>query len=207
MAKITIHRALAELKLIDARTQKAIQELVPQGLYQKSGGKVGVSTQDEFKKSAEVKYQSVIDLITRKAKIKTAIVASNAITEVKIGEKVLTVADAITAKDLNKSKQILIDHLKDQQRSALSSLNKNNEVVEKNIQSMLEANMGKDNVKSNGNEVKEIRSSFLEATQWQLFDPLELTKKIEGLEKELLDFQTEVDATLSESNAINFIEI
>lgn len=207
MTKLTIHRALAELKLIDARTQKAIQELVPQGLYQKSGGKVGVSTQDEFKVSAEKKYQSITDLISRKATIKTAIVASNATTQVKIGEKEMSVADAITAKDLNKSKQALIDHLKAQQRNALAVLNKNNEVVEKNIQSMLEANMGKDNVKSDGAEVAGLRKSFLEATQWQLFDPLELTKKIEGLEKELSDFQTEVDACLSESNAINFIEV
>ena len=128
MAKLTIHRALAELKLIDARTQKAISELVPQGIHQKVEGKIGVLTQGEFKETAKAKYQSVIDLIDRKAKIKTAIVASNASTTVKVGEKMMTVADAITAKDLNKSKQILIDHLKAQQRGTLSLLNKNNEI-------------------------------------------------------------------------------
>lgn len=207
MTRLTIHRALAELKLIDSRIQKAISELVPQGIHQKTEGKIGVYTQDEFKETAKAKYQSVLDLINRKAKIKTAIVASNASTEVKVGERVMTVADAITAKDLNKSKQILIDHLRAQQRGTLSLLNKNNEVVDKNIQSLLEANLGKDSVKAGKEDIEAIRKPFMEASQWNLFDPLGLVEKIEGLEKDLLDFQTEVDAVLSESNAITFIEI
>lgn len=207
MTKLTIHRALAELKLIDSRTQKVIQELVPQGIHQKAEGKVGVLTQDEFKVAAKSKYQSALDLIDRKAKIKTAIVASNATTEVKIGDRIMTVADAITAKDLNKSKQILIDHLKAQQKITLAALNKHNEVVEKNIQALLEANLGKDSVKAGKDDIEAIRKPFMEASQWNLFDPLELTKRIEGLEKDLSDFQTEVDAVLSESNAVTFIEI
>lgn len=207
MTRLTIHRALAELKLIDSRIQKAISELIPQGIHQKAEGKIGVYTQGEFKETAKAKYQSVLDLINRKAKIKTAIVASNASTEVKIGERVMTVADAITAKDLNKSKQILIDHLRAQQRGTLSLLNKNNEVVDKNIQSLLEANLGKDSVKAGKEDIEAIRKPFMEASQWNLFDPLGLVEKIEGLEKDLLDFQTEVDAVLSESNAVTFIEI
>lgn len=207
MTKITIHRALAELKLIDSRTLKATQELVPQGIHQKTDGKIGTSTQAEFKTAAEGKYQSVIDLINRKAKIKTAIVASNASTEVKVGEKTMTVADAITAKDLNKSKQTLVDHLKSQQRSALALLNKSNEVVDKNIQALLEANLGKDSVKAGKDDIEAIRKPFLDASQWNLFDPLGLQKKIEELEKDLSDFNTEVDAVLSESNAVTFIEI
>lgn len=208
MEKITIHRALAELKLIDSKTVKAIQEIVPVGIYQKGNGKVnGVSAQEDFKKSAESKYQSVTDLIARKIKIKAAIVASNGSTSVTIGNQTMTVADAITAKELNKVKQVFIDSLKAQQKNVLANLNRNNDVVNNNIQVILEKSFGKDNVKAGKDDIEAIRKPFMDANEWLLFDPLSLSEKISSLDSELEEFQSEVDSVLSESNAVTFIEI
>jgi hypothetical protein len=47
----------------------------------------------------------------------------------------------------------------------------------------------------------------MESNEWHLSDPLNIVDKIDALEKEVSEFETEVDATLSEINAITFIEI
>jgi len=40
-----------------------------------------------------------------------------------------------------------------------------------------------------------------------LFDPLKVAEKVEAMEKEVGDFEMEVDAVLSEINAVTFIEV
>lgn len=69
MEKMTIHRALSELKLIDAKIEKQINELIPSGVYQKGKLVEGYITEADFEKSAKSKFDSVNDLIERKNKI------------------------------------------------------------------------------------------------------------------------------------------
>jgi len=80
--KMTIHRALSELKLIDSKIEKQINEIIAVGIYQKGKNINGYISPDEFKSSAKSKYDSVNDLIARKCNIKSAIVDSNSKTNV-----------------------------------------------------------------------------------------------------------------------------
>jgi hypothetical protein len=71
----------------------------------------------------------------------------------------------------------------------------------------LEAALGKDNVKAGKDDVEAIRKPYIEANEFHLFDPLKVEETVEKLEKEVSEFEAEVDAVLSEANAVTFIEI
>lgn len=207
MEKMTIHRALSELKLIDAKIEKQIQEVMPSGVYQKGKLVEGYITEADFEKNAKSKFDSVTDLIARKTQIKSAIVDANGKTQVTVAEKQMTIADAINFKTVVKFKKKLIDTLKAKHRQAVGALNKNNELVNANVQRILEATFGKENVKVGKEDVEAVRKPYLEANEFHLFDPLKVDETVEKMEKEIGEFEAEVDAVLSEINAVTFIEL
>lgn len=204
--KMTLHRALAELKLLDARIEKQISELIPVGIRQKDKS-IGHVTPTDFSSAAKAKAESINDLITRKTLIKTAIVAANAVTTLKIGEKEMTIADAINQKNVMGLKKTYVNHLKLQYRATVAALNKNNEKVEENLQKILEATFGKDSTKVNPEDMAAVKKPYMDMNQYELYDPLNIVANIESLEKEIASFEMEVDAALSETNAITLIEV
>lgn len=205
--KMTIHRALSELKLIDAKIEKQILEIVPIAIFKKDQLIMGHLSKEEFTTAAQSKYQSVNDLIERKNIIKSAIVKANGETKLKLGEKEMSIADAINFKAIIKFKKQLIDRMKHFKQAAVADLNKNNDVVEQNVQKLLEYTFGKENVKADPKDLESVRKPYMEANQLHLFDPLKIADKVEVMEKEVFEFEAEVDAVLSEINAVTFIEI
>ena len=205
--KMTIHRALAELKLIDAKIEKQIGEFVPTGTFQKGKLILGYVTEEDFKTNAKSKYDSVTDLIERKSKIKSAIVHANSVTKVEIAGKEMTISDAITQKSTILFKKKLINRMKSVLQISIGDLNKNNEIVESNVQKLLEYTFGNDNVKADAKEMDAVRKPYIESNQFHLADPLKIEKLIEILEKEVYEFEAEVDAVLSEINAVTFISL
>lgn len=206
MEKMTIHRALSELKLIDSKIDKQINELLPSGILQKGKLVDGYIQEAEFEKSAKSKYNSVNDLIDRKNKIKSAIVTANGITKVKVSDKEMTIADAINFKSVIKFKKKLIVTLKQRHLQAIGELNKHNEAVNANVQRILEATFGKENVKVGKEDVEAVRKPYMDANEFHLFDPLKVDATVELLETEVSQFEAEVDAVLSEINAVTIIE-
>lgn len=205
--KMTIHRGLAELKLIDAKIEKQIAEINPVSVYQKNKLILGYITEKDFVSNAQSKFDSITTLISRKTTIKAAIMKANGDTHVTIADKTMTITDAINFKSTIKFKKSFNTRLRQLHTSASSNLNKNNEIVEKNVQILLEQALGKDNVKTNKDDVDAIRSPYLAANTWYLFDPLSIIEKLDVMEKEISDFETEIDAVLSEINATTFIVI
>lgn len=205
--KMTIHRALAELKLIDSRIDKQTREIEAVSVNKKEGLIQGYATEDSFSKEAQSKYDSVISLISRKTAIKSAIVRANIVNKVIIGEKTMTVADAITEKGNVALKTALANRLKQNHNAAVGVLNKNNEIVQSNVEVLLQNAMGADRSKADSKDIEAIQKPYVDMNQFHLVDPLKVIEKIEAIEKEVEQFEAEVDAVLSEANAINFIEI
>ena len=56
---MTIHRALAELKLIDSRIDKSIDSINPSGVMQKDKLVNNFYKKDKFESDAKAKYQSI----------------------------------------------------------------------------------------------------------------------------------------------------
>jgi hypothetical protein len=206
MEKMTIHRGLAELKLIDAKIQKQIEQLVPSGWKQKDKKIFNFIDEDDFVKNAQSGYDAVLALIDRKNKIKCAIVRKNAETSVKVNDENMTIADAINFKTLVQFKKQLIVSMRQKHNKNLSDMEKANSTVDQNCQRVLEVTFGKDNVKVQSSDIEAVRKPFMEQNQFILVDPLKIVEKVDELEKAVMTFETEVDAVLSEINAITIIE-
>jgi len=205
--RMTIHRGLSELKLLDARITKTIQDLKPADIRQKDKLIGGGIAETDFVQDAKSKFQAIQDMIVRKNNIKCAIVEANSLTTVEVAGRKMTIADAINYKMLVQYQKLLIEAIRAGHRRAVADLNTRNTQVEQNLQRILETTFGKDNVKVGKDDIESIRKPFLEANAFQIVDPLEAEKTVERLEKEVGDFEAEVDAVLSEANAVTFIEI
>ena len=197
---------MSELKLIDAKIEKAIASINPTGIYQKDKLINGQVKEEDFRSDAQSYYDSALDLMKRKTAIKSAIVQSNGVAVVTVGGEVMTVADAINAKVIIKFKKNLITTLSARHRQVVAGMNNNNGLVQQNCQKLLEAALGKDAVKAGKDDVEAISKPYLAANEFHLFDPIKVEEKIKALEKEIGDFEADVDAVLSESNAVTFIE-
>ena len=204
--KLSIHRALAELKIIGDRIGTAIEEFTPTGIAQKDKPVNGKYDRKEFEESAKAKYQSIIDLITHRDKIKGAVVISNASTKVKIAGQEMTVAQAIDTKATIPFTEALIEKLRKTLLTSTSNMEKNNAQVDANALKLVEVSFGKDkDIKSE--DAQTIMKPFKESNEFSLIDPIKAEDKISELKKRITDFKMEVDAALSESNATTFIEI
>ena len=208
--KMTIHRALAELKLIDSRIEKAINVVEPTGLMQLGKPVNGFYKKEDFETEVKSKFQSVTDLINRKNAIKSAIVKANGITIVTIGEKKMTIADAINFKTVITVKKNLILQLIRKHNTVKAKFNAENEKINnvalENAKIMI-GKQGDDRVKPNDEDVKNIVEPFVKRNEFHLIDPLKVEELVEKLQNEVDEFEVEVDAVLSEINALTEIEI
>ena len=205
--KMTIHRALSELKLIDSKIDKKISRFSGATLANHKGETMMVvGTKDDWIKSNKEIFQSVQDLIKRKTKIKTAIVKSNAETEVTIADEIMTVADAITMKDFITSKQQLLDIMDRQDVTIRANANKHNSEVDIRAKEVAERAAGGEG--SNADNINKVAEMYKENNSVQVvyFDD-NFGQIKEELETSIIDFQSEVDAVLSESNATTEITI
>lgn len=207
---MTIHRALAELKLIDSRIAKGITLIDPVAIMQKDKLVNGHKTKEEFISDTKSKMQSSLDLIERKNNIKSAIVEANGKTIVTVGGAKMTIADAINFKNVIAVKKSLIESLTNKHRSVLTRFNiendKINTVALENAKIML-GKQGDDRVKPTDDDVNAIVGPFVKRNEYHLIDPLSVETLIETLQNEVDNFEVEVDAVLSEINAITKIEI
>jgi len=211
MEKMTVTRGLAELKLLDSRINKGVAN---SGYFidvvqkkTESGNKAlksGMSVID-FEKRALSSYQSILDLIDRRNKIKNAILQSNANTKVKIGEREYTVIEAIDQKNAIEYKQSLLSTMRNQFAMVLREVETAKSKVEQQVETMLSQNLGA-NKKTNENDYDMIAKPFIEANELKLVDPLKLQNKIDQFDKAIDEFKTEVDFVLSESNSRTEIE-
>ena len=206
--KISVTQGLVELKTLDSRIMKAIDNCSFIGAKKKSSDKVGHFKEENFVENVKADYQSVNDLITNRATLKSAIVQSNAITNVEIGGVTYTVAQAIERKSSIVYDKTLLVAMKQQYKKVTDQVFKENSKVDAQVENMLLTYLGKDTDKKlNENDLELITTPFREKNEWSLVDPLNLYEKIQELEKSITDFESEVDTQLSISNAVTFIEV
>lgn len=206
MEKMTIHRALTELKMLDKRLEKKISEFIPIGLAQKGKLVNGLHDRKEFEKNAKANYQSVLDLIERKAKIKKAVVSANSRTLVEIAGMTMSIADAIHMKETIAIKEHLRMSLESVYKKAQAEMERKNAKVDADAIDIAQAALKKDNVKIGDKDAVAITEPYREVNSYHLIDPIKIEKAIEDLGDQVDKFEAEVDAKLSEINAITEIE-
>jgi molybdenum cofactor biosynthesis enzyme MoaA len=206
MEKMTIHRALTELKTIDKRLDTLIKYSTWVKANKKSNLKIEGNDIESYKKELQGSFDKVIGLINRRNDIKTAVVKSNAVVMVTVADRTMTVAEAIERKVSIRYELELTEMMKHQFNLESGKVNKENELLPQRLESYLHSVTGtKDTTKSA--EVEALTKSFMAREEWELIDPLKLKNKYLTLEEVNSKFLAEVDSVLSESNAVNFIEI
>ena len=211
--KMTVHKALAELKVMDARINKAIGSGVYVIANKHSNEKINGMPVHEFKYTMKDSYQKVVDLINRRNAMKRAVVLSNAVTKVKVGDNEYTVAEAIEMKNHGMEfKKTFVNMITYQNNNAQNELNRNSgEAIEKRAEqyvlSVIQAQPKDAKMSVDSDAMKTLRKDYINNNTYDLIDPLNVTTIISEISNEIDDFNTEVDAALSVSNALTVIEI
>lgn len=204
MSSISIARALVELKTLDSRINKITD--CTQWIVYKTKNKNHNLSEDEYKKNTLSEYQSLSDLISRRDRLKNAIMKSNSMTEVEVGGNKMTVSQAIEYKIIIEYKQKLLQRLKYQRQQVVVDVETHKQKVQVKIDDNIKVICGKDS-KPDENVIKSVSDGITKGDPIEVFDPLGLDKVIQKLETEIEDFIANVDYVLSESNALTVITV
>ena len=206
---MTIHKGLAELKILDGRIKKEIQNGQYCAANKHSNDKINGIPIDDFKKSVRGAYDKVTDLINRRKAIKKAIVLSNAKTTVKIADVEYTVAEAIAMKNHGiEFESMLINAIEKQYHQAQAEVNRQNgNNLEERADQYVTAMYGQKEGKTNAADIDKVRKDFLEANSYEIVDPINVQDKVEALRQKIDAFMADVDSALSVSNALTKITI
>lgn len=208
MEKMNVHKALAELKIIDDRIVKAILEGTYCVTNKHSNEKIwGVPVKD-FEANIIAHHQKANDLINRANAIKRAVVLSNAVTKVTVAGKEYTVAEAISMKNHGiKYYESFLQELRRQYSTAKKEITlRNGDELETRANNYVATLLG-GKEKLNTEEANTMKETFIKAQSVELVDPIRILDKINELEDMIANFQAEVDSALSYSNAITEISI
>lgn len=206
--KMTIHKALAELKLLDGR----IRETIKNGCYcvanKHSSDKICGIPIEDYKKSMQGSYDKAVDLISRRNAIKRAVVLSNAQTKVEISGVEYTVAEAIDMKNHGIELDVLLkEKMRREYEEAQCEAVTQNESLDKRASDYVTGLYGGGDGKANQKDIEGAKEAFIKMNTYDLIDPLNVSAKIEALESKIAGFTTEVDAALSVNNALTEITV
>lgn len=212
MNVMSVTRALAELKRLDDRLNRMttdqsifVSVAVGQGDKQKV---LGVSdTVQNVVSQIQSNRDRVDSMIKLRAKIKSAVVASNAATKVKLGAREMTVAEAIELKKSIDVKRNMLATYRRQVIQANALVAKQNAALEAQIETNLATIYGNEKGKVDASMFEAIAKPQREQKEASLIDPIKINDLIKSLEEEISLVETELDFTLSESNAKTEIEI
>lgn len=209
---MTIHKALSELKTIDARIGKAIRDCKFAVVNKHSNEKIGGMTIDDYRREQENLFKSACDLINRRNAIKRAVMQSNAVAKVNINGVEYTVAEAIDMKNhgMDGRRELLRQMIVHLSAAETSIERYNGDELQNRADAYIKNLYGNqtDLSKLTG-EMRSDREKFIAQQTSEMVTPMgmDLRKTIKEFEDEINSFMVEVDAALSVSNATTTIEI
>lgn len=207
--KMNVHQALAELKTLDKRIEKAIEMRSWVVVNKHSNSKIGGLEIGEWVKDCRSDYEKVMALIRHRDAIKRAVVNSNAVTKVLIAGVEYTVAEAIDKKNHGTqflsamARRLTMDYAK----AEMAANRENDSRLEERADAYVRSLIGNTDMKGATDEVKRLRDEFIKAQTVDIIDPMDSRKEIARLEEDVSSFLTNVDAALSTSNATTEITV
>ena len=200
---MTVHKALAEIKILKDRIQSEIYNSIFVSCKKNSQSKISGMDVDEYEKIITGCYDKDVDLMSRLEALQRAVMLSNAVTKVKIkigeNEEERTVAEAINMKNNSMMfKRQMLDRMQQQLSQAQAKTNKENFVT---------GLFGQKEGKTSTDEVTKAKQQYIDLNTWALIDPINVQNKIRVLSDEISSFEAEVDSVLSTSNALTTVTI
>lgn len=207
--KMTVHKALAELKVIGDRITNAINNGIFVKANKHSNEKINGVSVEEFRKQIQGSYDKVSDLIKRRNTIKRAVVLSNANTKVTVAGVEYTVAEAIEMKNTGTQYKRDFNNVLSKQYAEVIRITEkeNGETLQQKAENYVVGLYGSKEGKTSTEEIENTRKQFIDNNTFELIDPIKVREKIDALEKEISEFESEVDAALSVSNAVTELTV
>ena len=206
--KMTVHKALAELKVLDSRIDNAICGAQFCNTVRHCFDKINGKKIADVKVDMKADYDKCTDLIKRSVAIKKAVTLSNAKTTVIVNGETMTVAEAIWMKSHGiDAKKDLLDEMTEQYNNSIALINNTNgEKLTQKAETYIQNTFGtKENL--NTDELITARDEYIKKNTLDFIEGFNLKEAIENLKQEIDSFTSEIDAALSVSNAVTEIEI
>ena len=204
--EISITKALRELKTLDARILKKINETTFAASKKPKENIRGFKTVEEFEKEAKESIQSIKDLMDRRKQIKKSIVESNATTLVEVSGVKMTVADAIEHKNFIEIEKTLLRKMNTDYAQSQEKVEVNNELAQDRLDTQLNNMISKDG-KTDLTAVEGYKKLFWESEETKLIDPIHIKEITTKMALDIESFEDDVDVALSEINARTLITI
>lgn len=211
MNKVTmnVQEALGKSKLLEKKYEKALNERDFVTAAKSKDTKILGVPIEEWKSEQKARYDSLTDILNEINAIRCALNQSNAQTKVKIGDKEYTVAEAIYMKQKGVAyKKMLLKKLRENfDRINLFVTSKNEKTMQDAQNFVIQMYGGEKTSAANNTDPAQQIDIYYTNMKLDMIDPISILDKIKKLEKEIDDFETEVDNVLSVSNATTLIEV
>ncbi len=207
--QMTIHKALSELKILDARINKEIGNTTFIVTNKHSNSKIAGAPIKDFYDQVREKYQSIRTLINRRNAIKRAVTRSNAVTVVRIGDQEYSVAEAIDMKSMGIDYLVALKETISNQvaRCKTNADRENGEKLDARVEQYVKTIAEGADSKNLPDDVKRMREDFVASQTVEIIDPIESAKVIDELQDRIDSFLSDVDSALSVSNAMTTVEV
>ena len=205
--KMTVHKALAELKTLDDRINSEITGSIFVRANRHNNMKIFGKAIPDFMADTESSYQSVKALINRRNAMKRAVVLSNAITKVNIGGVEYTVAEAIEMNNHGMENLVELRNCLREQYSSVKRMveSENGDKLVKACENYIQATFGTKE-KINNPDIEMAQKVYMTNNTYDIVTGLDIEKVIKELTDRIDAFKAEVDSALSVSNALTVIE-
>ncbi|KAI0560872.1 hypothetical protein FGB62_98g072 [Gracilaria domingensis] len=204
---MTLTKALVELKLLTKRIEKKIDTIKFIAVKKGDVLPAFIKSQAEFEKDQRASWQSLNDLMSRRRKIKTALVVKNATTTVEVAGEAMTIAKAIEKKNLVSTEKKILKQMRAALADGEREVDRHNHLVNERIAKLLETSYGNREKQLSKEDFERIVRPFKKGSMATLIDPLNCSKLAETLEEKLEKFFSEVDVCLSIANATTNITV
>jgi hypothetical protein len=203
VVNMSVHRGLSELKLYANKIASLNSE--PFVVANKQSNKtIGGRSIEDVNNLIKGNFDSMVALIENRKRIKDAIVKSNAATNVTIAGKIMTVAEAIERKASIEFERNFLRILQDQFSQQNNIVEQQNLQLPTKLETFLQSTLGE---KRDVATVKDLTKTFEDNNKYVLIDPNHIQDYIQALDKSINEFASQVDYTLSESNATTFFDV
>lgn len=208
MTEYTVTEALVKLKLANKKTEDATRYTVTGVVATKAAvvPPAGFKNVEDFKSEIKARLDSVTGLIGFRDKLKKAVVESNARTEVVVGGKIMTVAEAIETKHSIAAKKALLNKLVTEWRALEAVADQKNATLEQRADQYI-TQLFSQNVGASEADKATARKNFIE-NNTALILTHDVTKGyVEQLKADIDNFETNVDIALSVVNATTKVTV
>ena len=208
--RISLTRALTEVKTLEDRINKAIQAGDFLGVVvgkNEVPTNRGIKNRKDLEDGITAQFQALDAMIARRKAIKAAITRANNTVRVTVGNVEMTIADAVDLKQSLWVKEKLLNQLVSNVAVKAREVETLTRELDAKIERLVTQLYGGDNKKADADQTEQVKKAQYEQYGPALVDPVNLMQKINALKTEIDEIKLNLDFSLSEVNAKTEIEI